>query len=130
VITIDVLKKESSVVAALTELLIETVANDGSVSFMHPLTPEVARAFWEDSLASAERGERIVFGAYDGDALVGTVTLLFIQAPNQPHRAEVGKLMTRMSFRGHGIGSTLMQSAEQTAIERGRTLLTLDGISR
>jgi len=126
VITIDILKKESTVVTALAELLIETVANGGSVSFMHPLTPELAHAFWEDSLSAAERAERIVFGAYDGDALIGTVTLLLIQAPNQLHRAEIAKLMTRMSRRGQGIGRALMQLAEQTAIEHGRTLLTLD----
>ncbi len=123
---IAILKKDSTVVSALAELLIETVANGGSVSFMHPLTPELARAFWEDSLACAERDERIVFGAYDGDALIGTVTLLLIQATNQPHRAEVAKLMTRVNRRGQGIGRALMQFAERTAIERGRTLLTLD----
>jgi len=75
------------VVDALAELLIETVANGGSVSFMHPLSHELARALWEDSLASAARDERIVFGAYDGDALIGTVTLAFIQAPNQLFQA-------------------------------------------
>ncbi len=126
VIRIAILKKDSTVVSALAELLIETVANGGSVSFMHPLTPELARVFWEDSLAAAERAERIVFGAYDDNALIGTVTLVFIQAPNQPHRAEVAKLMTRMNRRGQGIARKLMQTAEQMAIERGRTLLTLD----
>ena len=52
------------------------VANGGSVSFMHPLPPEAADAFWEGSLAAADRGERIVLGAFDGERLVGTVTLL------------------------------------------------------
>jgi hypothetical protein len=62
--------------AALSELLVETVASGGSVSFMHPLSPEVADTFWRDSLASAARGERIVFGALDGDEPVATVTLV------------------------------------------------------
>src|SRR5215471_14028814 len=110
----------------LSELLVETVASGGSVSFMHPLPLESARAFWRDSLASAARGERIVLGAFDGDDLVATVTLMLDLPPNQPHRAEVAKMMTRPSHRGRGIATTLMCAAERLAIERGRTLLVLD----
>ena len=72
----------------LSEILIETVASGGSVSFMHPLALETAEGFWQESLASADRNERIVLGAFDGDSLVGTVTLLLHLPPNQPHRAE------------------------------------------
>lgn len=125
-ITIDVLKKESTVVAALAELLIDTVANDGSVSFVHPVPPALAHSFWEESLDAAARGDRVVFGAYDGDLLVGTTTLLYMWMPNQPHRAELAKMMTRVGYRGQGIARTLVRIAEQTAIESGRTLLTLD----
>jgi GNAT superfamily N-acetyltransferase len=110
----------------LSDMLIETVANGGSVSFMHPLAPEAADAFWRDSLASAERGERIVFGAFDGEKLVGTVTLLLDLPPNQPHRAEIAKMMTRMSHRGRGVAKALLRAAERAAIERGRWLLVLD----
>ena len=53
--------------AALSEMLVETVAHGGSVSFMHPLPLEAAEAFWRDSLGAAARGERIVLGAFDGD---------------------------------------------------------------
>ena len=53
--------------ATLSEMLIEAVANGGSVSFMHPLRPDVANTFWENSLAAAARGQRIVLGAFDGD---------------------------------------------------------------
>ncbi len=126
VIRIAILKKDSTVVSALAELLIETVANGGSVSFMHPLSPELARGFWEDSLAAAERGERVVFGAYDGDVLIGTVTLLYILMTNQPHRAEIAKMMTQPTSRGQGVARALMRVAEQTAIASGRMLLTLD----
>jgi ribosomal protein S18 acetylase RimI-like enzyme len=110
----------------LSDMLIETVANGGSVSFMHPLAPEAADAFWRDALASAERGERIVFGAFDGENLVGTVTLLLSLPPNQPHRAEIAKMMTRISHRHRGIASALLQAAEHAAVERGRWLLVLD----
>jgi ribosomal protein S18 acetylase RimI-like enzyme len=111
---------------ALSEILVEVVANGGSVSFMHPLAAEAADAFWERSLAAAARGERVVLGAFDGERLVGTVTLLLDLPPNQPHRAEVAKLMTRVSHRGRGVAKALMRAAECVAVERGRTLLVLD----
>jgi hypothetical protein len=72
---------------ALSELLVETVASGGSVSFMHPLPVEAADTFWRDSLAAAARGDRVVLGAFDGETLVATVTLLLGLPPNQPHRA-------------------------------------------
>ncbi|GGF24744.1 N-acetyltransferase [Aliidongia dinghuensis] len=112
--------------AALSRILIEVVADGGSVSFMHPLAPAAADGFWNGSLEAAGRGERIVLGAFDGDELVGTVTLLLQCPPNQPHRAEIAKLMTRPSHRGRGIARMLMQAAERLAIERARTLLVLD----
>jgi ribosomal protein S18 acetylase RimI-like enzyme len=112
--------------AMLASLLVETVAHGGSVSFMHPLAPDAALAFWDGSLAAATRGERIVFGAWDGDALVGTVTLLLDLPPNQPHRAEIAKMMTRVSHRGRGIATALLRAAEAAALARGRRLLVLD----
>lgn len=110
----------------LSELLIETVAHGGSVSFMHPLDLATAKAFWDESLAAAQRGKRVVLGAWDGDVLAGTVTLLLDCPPNQPHRAEIAKMMTRMSHRGRGIATALMHAAEALAVQRGRTLLVLD----
>jgi ribosomal protein S18 acetylase RimI-like enzyme len=112
--------------SALSEILVEAVADGGSVSFMHPLALEVADTFWEGSLAAAARGERVVLGAFDEESLVGTVTLLLDCPPNQPHRAEVAKLMTRISHRGRGVAKALMRDAERVAIERARTLLVLD----
>lgn len=126
---VAVLRGSPETCEALSALLIETVANDGSVGFMHPLDAQAARAFWSASLAAAERDERIVFGARDGDALVGTVTLQLTLPPNQPHRAEIAKLMTRPSHRGRGIGAALVRAAEAQAAERGRTLLVLDTAS-
>ena len=110
----------------LADLLIETVANGGSVSFMHPLEPEKAAAFWDNALAAAAREERIILGAWDGATLVGTVTLLLDCPPNQPHRAEIAKLMTRRDYQNRGIATALVQAAEKFAAKRGRTLLVLD----
>jgi ribosomal protein S18 acetylase RimI-like enzyme len=125
-IAIRPLRASPEISAALSEILIETVAGGGSVTFMHPLDPAIARAFWDDSLAAAARGERIVLGAWDGEALVGTVSLILACPPNQPHRAEIAKLMIRPSHRRRGIAATLIRAAEENAAARARTLLTLD----
>ncbi|AGB45863.1 GNAT family N-acetyltransferase [Mesorhizobium sp. ESP6-5] len=129
VIEIGPLTASRETLAQLTDLLVETVAAGGSVSFMHPLALDVASAFWETSLAAAARGQRMVLGAWDGGALVGTVTLLLDCPPNQPHRAEIAKLMTSVGQRGRGVGTRLMRAAERLAAEKGRTLLVLDTAS-
>jgi ribosomal protein S18 acetylase RimI-like enzyme len=123
---IEPLSSDSDASAALCEILIEVVANGGSVSFMHPLAPEVAADFWTRSLAAADAGRRVVLGAWLGGELVGTVTLDLDQPQNQPHRADIAKLMTRVRHRGRGVARALMLEAERIAAERGRTLLTLD----
>lgn len=113
----------------LADIIVETVAHGGSVSFMHPLAPDQARAFWEGSLAAARRGERVVLGAWEGDILAATVTLQLDGPPNQPHKAEIAKLMTRVSHRRRGAAGALMLAAEDLAIARGKTLLVLDTAS-
>ncbi len=115
--------------AALSRLLIETVAAGGSVSFMDPLSEADAAAFWSGSLAAAERGERVILGAYIEGELAGTVTLILATPPNQPHRGEIAKMMTLKARRGRGVGSELLARAEAIAAERGRTLLNLDTAS-
>lgn len=125
-IEIKALTQDARTQALLADLLIETVAAGGSVSFMHPLSREAAGAFWAKSLVAAARGERAVLGAWDGEVLVGTVTLLLDCPPNQPHRAEIAKLMTRVDHRGKGVATRLMQAAETLAVEQGRALLVLD----
>jgi ribosomal protein S18 acetylase RimI-like enzyme len=125
-IEVKALSASPKICEVLSEIVMEVVANGGSVGFMHPLEPETAGAFWEDALASAVRDERIVLGAWDGEVLVGTVTLLLNCPPNQPHRAEIAKLMTRLSHRGRGVAAALMRAAEGRAVERARTLLVLD----
>ncbi|XIA62986.1 GNAT family N-acetyltransferase [Bradyrhizobium sp. TZ2] len=125
-IRIEALTSSPLACAALSEMLVETVAYGGSVSFMHPLSQATAAAFWRNSLASADRGERIVLGAFDGEDLIGTVTLVLNLAQNQPHRAEIVKMMTRVGHRHCGVATLLLREAERIAIERGRWLLVLD----
>lgn len=120
------LTSKPATITALADLIIETVANGGSVSFMHPMSRQQATAFWEDSLAAADRGERVVLGAYDNDRLIGTVTLLLACPPNQPHRAELAKMMTSIGYRGRGVARTLVTAAEKLAIAHGKTILNLD----
>ena len=123
---IEILGYRTDIVEELAELIIEVVANGGSVSFMHPLSKKKAMAFWETSLASADRGERVVLGARENGKLISTVTLLLNCPENQPHRAEIAKLMTKISKRGQGVAKALLMEAEQIAIKNGRTLLNLD----
>jgi len=123
---IAALTSHPQVISELADLIIEIVANGGSVSFMHPLAKQTATAFWEASLASADRGERIVLGAREDGKLIATVSLLLNCPENQPHRAEIAKLMTHMNRRGHGVARSLVTEAERIAVEKGRTLLNLD----
>jgi ribosomal protein S18 acetylase RimI-like enzyme len=123
---ITALDRSPQTIAALADIMIDVVAGGASVTFMHPLAKADAAAFWEASLAAAGRGERVVFGGFDGDALVATVTLQLACPPNQPHRGEIAKMMTRQSHRGRGIATRLLRAAEARAGAEGKTLLVLD----
>lgn len=110
----------------LSQLLIDTVAAGGSVGFMHPVTEDEATRFWTRSLEMAKEGKRFVLGAFYDNRLSGTVTLIIDLPPNQPHRAEIAKMMTSPEFRGRGVARALLQEAEQIAIREKRWLLVLD----
>lgn len=125
-VTLTPLADRPAIRAALSEMMIEAVASGASVSFMHPLAPEEADAFWRDALADAASGKKIVLGAFEDTRLIGTFTLVLGLPPNQPHRADLAKLIVRNSHRGRGIGTALMLEAERLAIAHGRTLLVLD----
>jgi GNAT superfamily N-acetyltransferase len=120
------LSSSPETVSQLAEIIIEAVAGGASLHFMHPLAREDAEAFWAKSLKAADAGERIVLGAMLEGRIIGTTTLHLDTPPNQPHRAEVAKMITREAFRGRGVGTALIREAERIAVARGCTLLTLD----
>lgn len=106
--------------------MIEAVADNAGVSFLHPLSRDKARAFWLGSLGEAALGKRIVFGAFDGPDLIGTVTLNLDTPENQPHRGDIAKMMVATRARRRGVASSLLAEAEGAARRNGRTLLVLD----
>jgi ribosomal protein S18 acetylase RimI-like enzyme len=128
-IAIRELDQARALTDALTALLVEVTANGSSVGFMHPLAPARAAEWWRVALADAARGGRIVFGAFAGGTLAGTVTLYLAMPENQPHRAEIMKLQVALAFRRRGVGERLMRAAEARARELGRSVLVLDTAS-
>ena len=118
-------------IAALAALPVDVVDGGASVGFMQPLDIARAEAFWRGVAVGVARGERALFVAEDGapGAIVGTVQLVLHQPENQPHRADVAKMLVRRSARRRGIGAALMRAAEMEARERERTLLVLDTAS-
>ena len=121
---------------ALTDALLDCVEGGASVSLMWPLPRAKALAFWQNALASAERGERIVLIAEEAaqtgstsTAVVGTVQVVLDLPENQPHRGDVAKMLVHRRARRHGLGAQLMRAAEDSAREAGRTLLVLDTVT-
>jgi GNAT superfamily N-acetyltransferase len=111
---------------ALAEILIACVNGSASVSFMAPLDRDKAESFWRTVAEGVERGERILIVAKDRGRLVGTVQVLLKQPENQPHRADVAKMLVHPDARRRGIGAQLMRFVEEAARSAGKTLLVLD----
>ncbi|ELY4299922.1 GNAT family N-acetyltransferase [Cronobacter turicensis] len=112
---------------SLCEVLTDCVEGGASVSFMLPFSPEKARAFWLDVAQSAARDDRLVLAAFDEeDKPVGTVQLILSQPENQPHRADVSKLLVHRRARRAGIAQALMETLESEARKAGKTVLVLD----
>ncbi len=111
---------------ALAEILCACVDAGASVSYLPPLVPGVARGFFKRMASEVAAGTRILLAAWDNASLVGTVMLEFASSPNQPHRAEVQKLLVHPVARRRGVARALMVRAEVEARRAGRSLLTLD----
>jgi ribosomal protein S18 acetylase RimI-like enzyme len=113
----------------LADVLIDCVEGDASVSFMHPLTRERALAFWRRVAQGVAVGERALLITEDAHGVCGTVQLVLDQPENQPHRAELSKMLVHRRARRRGLGAALMRAAEETARACGKTLLVLDTAS-
>lgn len=117
-------------VAGLAEVLLDCVAGGASVSFMADLAPAQARAFWQGVADDARAGRRALLVARDAaGGIVGTVQLVLSQPDNQPHRADLAKMLVHRRARRSGLGERLMRSAEELARARGKTLLVLDTVT-
>jgi GNAT superfamily N-acetyltransferase len=114
---------------ALAAVLADCVAGGASVSYMAPFSHEQAQSAFEAWAAEVEQGRRLLLAAFaDGD-LVGTVQVILHMPPNQPHRAEIAKLLVHRSARKRGIAQRLMEHAESEARAEGKTLLVLDAVT-
>ncbi len=113
----------------LADVLIDCVEGGASVSFMHPLTRERAAAFWRRVADDVVAGRRALLVAQDAHGVCGTVQLILDQPENQPHRADLAKMLVHRRARRRGLGAALMQAAEATARDCGKTLLVLDAVT-
>jgi GNAT superfamily N-acetyltransferase len=115
----------------LAAVLVDCVAGGASVSFMDGLDHKRAERFWCEVADRAESDGRAVLAAIrDADGtVVGTVQMIPAGYENQPHRADIAKMLVPRAHRRHGLGAALMRAAEAAAAEAGKTLLTLDPAS-
>jgi ribosomal protein S18 acetylase RimI-like enzyme len=113
----------------LARVLFDCVEGGASVSYMAPFTHADARAAFEGFAEEAEQGRRLIIAAFDVDELVGTVQVVYALPPNQPHRADIAKLLVHRKARRRGVAQQLMAQAEEEALAEGRTLLVLDTVT-
>jgi GNAT superfamily N-acetyltransferase len=130
---IDVRRLEGAELRAqldgLADVLADCVAGGASVSYMAPFSRADARAQFETWAAEVDDGTRLLLAAFRGDDVVGTVQVVFATPPNQPHRADVAKLLVHRGARRGGVAQLLMERAESEARAEGKTLLVLDTVT-
>lgn len=113
----------------LADVLIDCVAGGASVSFMNPFTRERALAFWQRVADDVAAGKRLLLVAEDAQGICGTVQLILDLPENQPHRADLAKMLVHRRARRQGLGEALMKAAEEAAKSACRTLLVLDAVT-
>lgn len=113
----------------LAAVLVDCVEGGASVGYLLPFSHEEARAVYAGYADEVERGRRLLLAAFVDGALVGTVQVVFAPHPNQPHRADVARMLVHRSARRRGLGARLMEAAEREARATGKTLLVLDTVT-
>ncbi|KVC86702.1 acetyltransferase [Burkholderia ubonensis] len=115
---------------ALSDVLIDCVEGGASVSFMLPLSRDTAARFWRQVADGVIRGERILLVAERADGrVVGTVQVITALPENQPHRADVAKMLVHRDARRQGVGARLMAAADDAARAAGKAVLVLDTVT-
>jgi GNAT superfamily N-acetyltransferase len=122
-------REAAAQIAALSRVLIDCVEGGASVSFMLPMTQEKADAFWTGVAEGVAAGDRVVLVAEEGGEVVGTVQVVLRQPENQPHRADISKMLVHRKARKRGVGAALMLAAEEAARRVGKTVLVLDTVT-
>ena len=112
----------------LADVLVNCVAGGASVNFMAGFSQQAARAFFDKVEGGVASGDLVILAARIGGKIIGTVQLGLETPPNQPHRADVKKMLVHRSARGRGVGMVLMRAVEDEALRRGRWLLVLDTV--
>ena len=116
-------------VGALADVLLDCVEGGASVSFMWPLPRERALSFWLGVAEGVARGERVLLVAEDTQGIVGTVQVVTGLPENQPHRADVAKMLVHRRARRRGIAQQLMAAVDEAARAAHRTVLVLDTVT-
>lgn len=116
-------------IRGLADLLMDCVEGGASVSFMSPLCFDKACAFWRRAAAATALGKRVLLVAEEAGGIIGTAQLIVDLPENQPHRAELSKMLVHRRARRRGVGAAILRAAEQVARELGRSLLVLDTAS-
>ena len=112
---------------ALAEILVDCVAGGASVGFLDGLSRERAAAGWSEVARESERDGRAILVARGAHGRAcGVVLVIPARMENQPHRADVAKLLVHRRARRTGVGEALMRAAEREARAMGRSVLTLD----
>jgi GNAT superfamily N-acetyltransferase len=113
----------------LADVLADCVAGGASVNYMAPFSHDAARQAFDGMIAEVEHGRRLLLAAFLDGVVVGSVQVVLALPPNQPHRAEIAKLLVSRAARRKGIAQSLMQRAESEARAVGKTLLVLDTVT-
>lgn len=117
-------------IEALADVLIDCVEGGASVSFMLPLPREKALQFWRGVADGVARAERVLLIAQDGEGqILGTVQIILSMPDNQPHRADVAKMLVHRKARRRGVAQRLLAALDDAAREAGKSVLVLDTVT-
>ena len=115
----------------LCEVLIDCVEGGASVSFMHPMTLAKAADFWRER--RRERGARRTCAASSRKTSRShhrhRAGRCGRQPENQPHRADIAKMLVHRRARRLGVGAAVLELPRTPRASPGRTLLVLDTAS-